>query len=235
VPIGGGVPIEPSTDALTTVENAKPHLGRSNVSVPNDEDRIQQLINSYSRAIRLYTGRQFLPTEDAASKRYRYEGNGFLSLAPFELRSVTSVTLYTDLPQSSWVVLAAQSATVESQFRLEPRNGTPEGTYVWMTLPEIGMFSPLVPEPIVTRRGRGSEVTIAGNWGAGAVPADVELACIIAVANGYRNPEGFATRSMGPLAFSENMEPVVLSDEAGQSLPRAARALLGPYRRLAYA
>lgn len=224
--------IDPSADALTTIENVKLLLSSSKQD-PNMDDKLQLLINSYSRAIRLYTSRQFLPVETAISKKFRYEGNGYLNLPNTEVTAVTSMTLYTDLPQTSWVVLAGQNATTEAQFRLEPRNGTLEGTYLWLTLPEIGMFSPLVPEPIVTRRARASEITVLGNWGAGVVPGDVEHACMMSVANAYRNPEGFAARSLAGFSFSEMAESQVLA-ETGLSLPRDARALLAPYKRPSY-
>jgi hypothetical protein len=226
--------VDPAANALTTVEHAKAWLSQSSVNNVLNNDRLQLLINSYSSAIRSYTRRQFFP-ETAVTRKFRYEGSGYISLAPYELRAVTTLTLYTDFPQSSWVVLNAQSATVESDYRLEPRNKTLEGTYLWLVLPELGQFSPLVPEPIVSRRPKASEVTLAGDWGCAAVPADVELACLIAVANGYRNPEGFATRSLGGLSFSENVEAAMTGDETGMALPRDARALLAPFRRKSFA
>jgi hypothetical protein len=221
----------PSPDALTTVENARLLLSRSSSTSPPERDRLQLLINAYSRQIRLYTGRQFVPGEDGAAKKFRYEGSGNLSLSPWELRSVTSVTLYTDLPQTGWHPLLEQAVDVESEFRLEPRQQTIDGTYLWMVLPLIGMYSPLVPEPLITRRDRGHQVTVVGDWGVGSVPGDVELACMIAVANAHRNPAAFQSMATGGIQFTE---PIEAGDSAGMALPKDARALLSAYKRTAY-
>lgn len=221
-----------ATNALTTVATARNFLGRAG-SDPTETDKLQIYINAYSNAIMRYTGRQFLPTQSATARRYRYDGSSFLSLAPSEATAISAVTLYTDLTEASWLELAPQSATVESRYRAEPRNGTQEGTYLWLALPEIGQFNALMNEPVVTRRMLGHEVTITGDWGAGVVPADVELAALIAIANAFRNPEGFGSRSTAGLQFAEMAEPPT-SDESGLSLPRGARSLLTPYRRTAY-
>jgi hypothetical protein len=226
--------LAPSPDALTLVETARTFLNKSDDSTPELTLRLQILINSYSRAIRRFTGRQFKPVETGLARKYRYDGGGYLSLASSEATVVTSVVLHTDLPSASWRTLAVQSATVESEYRLEPRQKTLESTYLWLTLPELGRFSPIGanPDPNGLREARGFEVTVTGNWGAGVVPGDVEHACLISVANGYRNPESFASRGLGALQFTEGLE--VTSDESGASLPRDARSLLYPYRRGAY-
>src|SRR5437879_1514251 len=115
-------------------------LSRAASTDPDESDRIQILINSYSSQIRRYAGRQFKPVEAGVAKKYRYEGSGLLSLSPWELNGEpTAITLYTDYPETGWVVLDEQAAAVESQYRLEPRQRTLEGTYLWLSLPEIGM------------------------------------------------------------------------------------------------
>jgi hypothetical protein len=228
--------IAPAAGALTSVRKVRLLLARNASSDRDETDKLQYYINAYSTQIRLYTGRQFLPTETAATKKYRYEGSGYLSLAPYELSAApTSVTLYTDLPETGWDVLAAQDASTESQYRLEPRAGTPQGTYTWLALPLIGMFSPLVPEPLINRRDRGHEVTIVGNWGIGYVPEDVDLACAIAVANAYRNPAAFQSMAAAGMSYIEAPEPGGMGDDSGRSLPRDSRALLAPYRQHSFA
>jgi hypothetical protein len=39
--------------------------------------------------------RQFKPAETGSSKKFAYDGSGKLSLAPFELRAITSIVPYT--------------------------------------------------------------------------------------------------------------------------------------------
>lgn len=222
--------VGPVGEDLTTVANVRTYLRRSGVSDATEDSLLQLLITSCSRAIRRYTGRQLKPAEAGVAKKFRYDGSGFLTLAPYELSAVTSIVLYSDLPTSSQRTLAAQSATVEAEYRLEPRNATLEGTYLWLVLPEVGQFGELVVELLPTRRRRAHEVTVTGNWGANIVPPDVELACLIAVSDGYRNPEGFAQRGLGEMQFMETTE----SEPGSRSLPAEARALLGPYRRQVY-
>jgi hypothetical protein len=82
----------------------------------------------------------------------------------------------------------------------------------------------------LNRRNLGYEVTINADWGVtdSDMPDDIELAIWIAVANAYRNPEGFMRRQLGPLSASDYDDPV---STEGLSLPRASRSLLAPYRR----
>lgn len=246
-----------NSDALTTVADAVSYItGKVPQADQSDGGKVERLINAYSRAIRNYTLREFKPKTPAAdsdqpvTRRFRYDGEGSVSFAPYELRSLGgggyggtgAVTLYSDFPGASQRVLTQLTSLVQAQFRLGPRQQTPDGTYLWISLPSlkgpraganmIGIeqmpTSQLVegfPIPPVYFE---IEVSVSGYWGVGAAPADVELACLIAVANQYRDPEGFATRQIGDLSFSEVAE---VGDVVGRSLPPDARALLGPYRR----
>lgn len=220
--------------ALTTTSEFFTYLGESDDDAGRRRDRAQLLINAYSKAVIRYIKRQFQPTEDAADKLFSYIGNGYLSLAPFEATEIYTVTIYTDLPESGWVVLPNQSATQESRWRPNPRHKTLEGTYWSLTLPEVGPFHPYYDEPVTTlnRRNLAYQVTVNADWGLPVedVPYDCRLALWIAVANAWRNPEAFRQRSLGPLQFAPDME-VAGADTEGLSLPRAARSLLAPYRR----
>ena len=221
--------VDAASNALTTVAAALAYLGEPNDSTGKTTDRLQILINAYSTSIHRYTKRQIKPPEDDVEKIFRYNGDGYLTLAPFEARAITTVTLYTDMPTAGWMVLQNQDTTHEAQWRAEPRQKSPEGTYLRLSLPEIGQFHPIMQEiQIINRRGVGHEVTIHGDWGMAAVPGDVELACLIAVANGFRNPESFQARSLGPLSFAEDAGA---ADESGASLPRDTRMLLRDLRR----
>jgi hypothetical protein len=212
----------PSGSDLTTLAAVKRHL-KKRATDTTDDDRLQDLIAAYSRAIRAYTDRQFVPAENAATKVFEYDGSGYLALSPFELRAVTSVTL-------DGAVLSVFSASAPSgySYRLFPVSKTTESTYLSIALPDFSHY------PCGDRYFRrsswtmGSEVSIVGDWGVGSVPADVELACKIACADVMRNPEGMVARSLGGFTVTEDLP----EQGVGRSLPPAARALLGPYRRV---
>lgn len=203
-----------NTDALTTVASAQTYLGDDGAATA----LLELLINGYSRAVANYTQREFksaLASPDNQPRQFRYAGRGVLPLHPYEARAIDQIVLHTDQPTVSQRTLTAASPTVEGEWRAEPRGKTREGTYLWLVLPQVGVSAQWE-----------TEVTVTGDWGAGTVPADVELACLIAVAAGYRNPEAFASRGLGELDFSQQPEP-----DVGASLPPAARRLLYPYRR----
>jgi hypothetical protein len=210
------------------------HLGEPPDQSGKQTDRAQQLINSYSAAINRYLRRQLKPGEDDEDKLFAYSGNGFLSLAPYEAREIHTVTLYTDLAEAGWIVLANQSPTQEGRWRANPRNRSEQGTYYYLTLPELGQFHPYYDEPVTTlnRRSLGHQVTVNGDWGVDQddVPDDVELALWIACANAWRNPEAYQSRQLGPLS-GQDYGDVIPGTEEGLSLPRASRALLSGYRR----
>jgi hypothetical protein len=225
------MPVTANADALTTKEAFLAYMGEPTDQSGAAADRAQRYINGYSRAALKYLRRRWT-VETATDKIFYYSGNGFLSLAPFEARTIHTVTLYTDMPTSGWQVLANQSATQEAQWRARPANRSEQGTYLYMTLPEIGPYHPYYDEPITTlnRRNLGYEVTVNADWGVtqSDVPDDIELAIWIACANAWRNPEAYQTRHMGPLMATDYAEP---AETEGLSLPRASRALLHPYRR----
>jgi hypothetical protein len=224
--------VDPKPYALTTVEAFFRHLGGAPAD-PNglEADRAQQLINAYSRAVIGYTKRQFKPREEGVDKKFAYTGNGYLSLAPFEATAITTVTLYTDLAEDSWLELASQSPTQAASWRANPRNKSEQGTYWSITLPELGRYHPYLEAPWPANNFE-FEVTVNADWGVDdeELPDDLELAVWIAVANAWRNPEQFRQRSLGPLSASD-YDGFVPGTEEGLSLPRASRALLTRFRR----
>lgn len=203
--------MELAADALVDLPTAQKYVRGSKTTSKDDDLVLTLLVNAYSRAIARYTGREFAPrspggqSEGTLARTFAYDASGFLSLKPYEARDITAVKIddeTTDLPTTD--------------YTLQPRNKTTESTYLWLDLPK-----------------RGSKVTVTGKWGVGdaastAIPNDVVLACLIAVADAFRNPESFATRSLGELTFTEE---VGAPADGGGSLPLGARRLLYPYRR----
>jgi hypothetical protein len=224
----------PKPWALTTVDAFLDYINEPADQNGKKADRAQRLINSYSAAVNRYTKRQWQPLEDGTDKVFAYSGNGYLSLAPFEAREIYTVTLYTDLADASWLVMPARSSTQESQWRVNPRQRSQEGTYWWLTMPELGPYHPYYDEPITTlnRRNLGYEATVNGDWGVdfADIPDDVQLALWEACANAWTNPGANRTRQLGPVTTTD-YESFVPGTEEGLYLPRAARSLLSPYRR----
>lgn len=217
-----------NADALTSVANVLARPGMAGVA----QARVEMSVNAFSTAIQRYARRQFKPTQTGVTKRFRYDGNGILELSvddpPTELSLVTSITLYSDLPASLQFVLSPGDSIWEADYRLEPRNKTAQGTYTWIALPRAdyrrfsGSLTPILGH------ARQAEVMIVGNWGAGVVPADIELACIREVTDDLRNPEGYSSRSMGDFSFVED-------PSASWPISRKTRQLLDSYRAVTIA
>jgi hypothetical protein len=221
--------VDPSANALTTVDALMTYMSEPSIDASGKQhDRAQLLINAYSTAIVKYLKRQFKPLEAAADKVFSYDGAGYLSLAPWEATAIHTVTMYTDMPTTNWVVLDNQSSTTAAGYRVNPRSKTSEGTYWSLTLPELGRFHPYLELTPWPPSNLGYEVTVNADWGVAATdfPDDVELACWIACANAWTNPGARRATSRG-----SDYESYVPGTEDGLSLPRAARALLSPYRR----
>lgn len=221
-----------SSKALTTISAAREFVLRDTTEDTQDP-KLERLINAYSSAIFAYTEREWRPHADAASRVFLYNGSGFLSLAPYDLRTLTSLVLYTDLPTSERRTLIAGTTTVEGEYRLGPSNRTPEGTYQYLDITTLGLLSPWWHTTL--RRRAGYEVTVTGNWGIAdtidELPDDVELACLIAVADAYRNPVGYQSETVGGVTINEALAPAGSYDVRAGSLPPEARALLTPYKR----
>ncbi len=207
-----------SAAALTTLEKAELFIARtgtqgSAVQEADDDTFLELLIESFSAAIPRYIARELKP-QVTATRRFRYDGTGYLSLAPYDLRSASAITFGSDLVTSSQVLLAAQTASAESDYRLEPRQ-----------LSSLGTYTRLVLSTTFSRWGYGKrgEVSITGDWGAvQPLPPDIEYACLIAVRDAYLSGTPQAPAS-DEFAAAEPSGP--------SSLPPSTRALLAPYLR----
>jgi len=199
------MPITLNTDALTSIETVELLLDRTGTQGTSaeegeDDELLAFFINAFSDAAHAYSGRQWKPTETNTTKRFVYDGSGRLSLAPYEASAVTSVVAYTDRPVADQLTL-----TVQDEYLLEPRQRTPQGTYLAIKLPAV--------------LREGTEVSVTGNWGAGSVPSDVEYAVAAEAANAYmrasqRAPRGVAAEDyfgpdVGPLALSRRAQAIL--------------------------
>jgi hypothetical protein len=195
--------------------------------------KLEPIVEAISKAIVVHTQRQFWPdprndVDPPVAKLFRYDGMGYLSLAPYELRELEpgGVQMYTDYAEGSWYTVPDQTADQEAQYRLEPRNGTPEGTYTWMAMQETLEYGATTTvmtgmTTVMRRIERGVQATLTGRWGMTEPPPEAILACLITVDALWKNPEAYASRTLG---FSLTTQPFT-------SLPLEAQAMLAGLKR----
>lgn len=229
-------------EALTTVADMEPFLDRVGQNGATETAWLEDLINEVSLACARYVDRQFTPERTGpgtrwplqsdplatgVSKTFRYDGNGYLDLSPYEVRTVTAVVMGADLATGSQVTLSNGDASTEAEYRLEPSARTVLGTYLWLAVP-IAAYSriPWLSIPGLTQGGRLVKVT--GDWGAapGLIPPDVQKACKISVGQDFRNPEDYATRTGPGMTVDESVSP-----EGPGALAPASMKLLSAYKR----
>jgi hypothetical protein len=177
--------------ALTTIEACELMMDRVGVQGPtgreaDDQRWIASLINTFSTLAMNYAAREWMPTTDDLERTFTYDGDGILSLSPYELRDVTSVTLYSDLPvdvRPPYSDLVEGYTLVGYSWYGEPSTMTESGTWLELKLPE---------------RRRWCQVAVVGDWGAGVVPDDVAHVVEAEVANSY-----WASRVRAPLGPQE--------------------------------
>lgn len=209
---GGGVP---SGSDLCTLADVKTALEIS-ASDTSRDTLIAALITSASEAIMNEVDREFAPVTSSATRRFRVEGLQ-LNLAPYDLRSVSTLTLH---PEST----SPQTLTATSDYQLLPV-GSPSGTFT--SLRFSGLLASLYASQTVFSFGYAL-VDIAGAWGFASVPLDVTRACVITVGSWLRK-DVTALLAAGELDTGGGLAPAF---PATMELPHAATALLSPFYRL---
>jgi hypothetical protein len=218
--------LQPGPGALTSVQKTQIWLRRQRAtgnSAADDANLLAITIDGISAAIILHTEREFFdPTgsDEDLARTFEYDGSGFLNLAPYDLRSITSVTL-------AGQTLTATTGAGDGDYVPMPRNKNRWGTYDYLTIRGYFKLGPshFLSSPILKTR----DVVITGKWGMTAVPADVELACLIAVDDHYRNPEQAEQRGSGEFQLVE--APRV---PGSGGLPQGALDKLEPFRRVVF-
>lgn len=157
--------------------------------------------------------REFAPATTGVARKFEVGsdyGDTILSLAPFDLRSVTTVKLDTDL--ASPYTLSA------SEYRLYPKPSR-FGTYTSIRLR---------PQSVATANWFPDirEVEITGNWGFATVPANVKLAAAITAADWFRRDVA---------AFSTTFSAEADRFEVPRAIPSVAIDMLQRFRRHSYA
>lgn len=201
--------------ALIGIEEARRYVYRDENDSSRDEILIDA-INDVSESIADHLRREITPQVASAARKFDYFGTGFLDLAPYDLRTVSEVKLYTDRPAASQVVLTT------TNYRLWPTGGARGGTYLGLLLP-----APALEE---FDYGFGWEVTVTGAWGMAAdpstVPGALKLACKQWVENIVKNPGSWASHAMSGYTVTPEQD---FARRAG--MPPSVLHRLEPWRR----
>lgn len=193
---------------LTTLSAVRSFLQKPVADTAQDTI-IGSLITRASDAIMRYTQREFAPITASTARTFLSDERGYLSLSPYDLRSVTLVRMDTDT--------ASPVTLTTDEYRLRPvPSGS--GTYTHVLL------NPTSGHPSTRFADRTIEIT--GAWGFAAIPTDVEHACILTVAEWLR-----AEVSAFSNAFAEESSP---PNSPQASIPQSARAVLIPFMRAQY-
>lgn len=203
--------VSPSGSDLCTLADVRSMLQKQGTEVDQDS-LLQALIGRASRAIMRYCEREFAPQTSAATRIFEIDGdwgNAFLSLAPYDLRTVTSVKMDTDL--------GAGFTLTAAEYRLFPRPAK-DGVYYALRFRPMSFGTS-------ARFGDVREVQITGDWGFPAVPDDIRHAAIVTVDDWFR-------RDVAAFSTTFNLNTDSLS--VPQALPRGVVPILDTYRRMAY-
>src|SRR3990167_620822 len=207
-----------ATQDLTTLAAV-----RARLELPTDETGRDTLISAYitsaSDAIMREADREFAPATSAATRRRRVfpakrvRGNLLVELAPYDLRTVSTMSLNPE--ESSPTTLVATT-----DYILEPV-GAPLGVYGYVLLRNT-----LVLNSTLLNRFGFAYLDIAGAWGFSAPPSDVAEACIDTVVSWLRRD----FRAFADLDVSDgrSLAPFPVGT---YSLPVSALKKLTPFRR----
>jgi hypothetical protein len=138
---------------------------------------------------------------------------GYIDLRPFDLRTLMSLTLYTDQAAANYDVLTADEYELMQE-------GPPSGTVF-----QLRTIAPALAE---LQTGFGWKATIRGQWGMAAVPASVRFACKQWVKNSFENPGSYASAAMSGYAVIPETDTLTL---APAGMPAAVRYRLERWAR----
>lgn len=204
---------------LTTLEALRLHVLRNDADATQDA-KLTAYGEALSERVKDMCPREFVADpasedDEPVARDFFYDGSGLLDLAPYDLRELTAISINPELDT------AVDLATTE--YRLNPRNGTRQGTYLSLDL--------IVPRHRALVREFDWTVRVTGRWGMAEVPKAVELAVWIAVDEAIKNPGSYATQQLGGYTITEQQPNLDFDADARGALPRAALWALAPYRR----
>jgi hypothetical protein len=181
---------------------------------------ITSTITPISDAIARYCDREFVATGSATRVFTLPVGHRVLELAPYELRTVTTLRLHPEEAQP-------ETLTATQDYQLLPLP-TRFGTYLKV---RFSADLTTLHDSDTAKYFGYSQVSIAGAWGMSTIPTDVKQAAIIATASAIRRD--VPALDLGDvLADSRQLTP---DRPINYALPAASLRMLGPYRRVGMA
>ena len=202
---------------LCTVEHVRRRMSSQSTA---QDDLIQDLVTAASITIMDWCGRQFIKDTDTPTvKLFPYAGDGFVSLAPFDARTVTQIRIDTDTTTPT-------TLTQGTDYFLRPIGGK-WAVVEWVEIPSqrsavwgsIGYgFQRLVP-------GIDRTLEITGTWGFPTIPQQAVDATIITVRAWLSREGGFGWADSTPMGDAPPGVPNIYW------LPISARRLLSSLRR----
>ena len=181
---------------------------------------ISSTITPISDAIARYCDREFVATASATRTFTLPVGQRVLDLAPYEVRTVTTMTLHPEEAQPD-------TLTATQDYQLLPLP-TRFGTYLKV---RFSADLTTLHDGDSAKYFGYSQISIAGAWGMSTVPTDVKQAAIIATASAIR-------RDVPALDLGDVLsEPRQMTPDrpVSYALPAASLRMLGPYRRVGMA
>ncbi len=179
---------------------------------------IQSLITAASVAINARYEREFTPLSTAVTRRFRVDSS-LVTLAPYDLRSATVVTLH---PESG----SPQILAADAGYALRPINGA-RGLATYDTL-MISALLPLSWSLYAVKFGHAL-LDVTGDWGAFTttmVPMDIRRACVLTVAS-------WLDRAIADYAIqTDDGRALRPGGFGGWPIPAAAHRILQPYARM---
>lgn len=218
--------------ALVSIEEMIDHLRLGNMIrevSENDHQTLRGLILAASQMCEQVTSHRFAP-EIGATHTFAYLGDVLLNMTPYDLRTVTAISIDTDT--------APLLLDPTSQYRLEPRN-SPYGIYTHLDLmpyqgtPVSGLNWWGGGAPIVGGVAQfGREVQVTGNWGWATVPETIKLGVKTLAARWFQNPLGaqIVRTQNSEVQFSRGSAPTA---KAGDDIPDEVAAMWRPFVRTA--
>lgn len=193
---------------------------RASLEIPtadtNRDTLIQTLITAASEAIMNETDREFAPATASATRRFRLDDLS-LNLAPYDLRTVTTLTLN---PETSSPI----NLNATTDYQPLPI-GSPSGTFTSVRFSSL--LTALYASQTVFSFGYAL-CDINGAWGFSSVPLDVNRACVITVGAWLRKDVSQLFAS-GELDIGGGLAPTFPTT---LEIPNSAIALLQPFYRL---
>lgn len=202
------------TNGLITSAQLKRSLG---IQDDNDNEILDDAINTASRAVEDWCGRQFYDTGSATARRYRPSRECWADVDDFS--TVTGLIIKTDVDNDG----TFETTWASTDYELDPPSGVFDGITGWpfSRIYNVAGSSRYFRWPNYFSRRYTLEVT--ARWGWAAVPEPVRQATLQVAAEEYR-------RKDAPFGIAQTVEfgPISLASDT----MKAVAGKLGRYRNM---